>query len=51
MTVNSINSFPFQIPSAGHFEQKLSELNCVPSSEMQISVNETVQLEQMNYLI
>lgn len=51
MAVNSINSFPFQISSVGHFEQNLSELNCVPSSEMQISINETVQFEQMDYLI
>lgn len=51
MTANSINSFPFQISSFGHFEQNFSKLNRVPSSELQISINETVQLEQMNYLI
>lgn len=51
MRANSIHSFPFQISSFGHFEQNLSELNSVPSSEIQIGINETVHLEQMNCLI
>lgn len=42
---NSIKSFPFQISSFGHFEQNLYELNSFPTSETQMSINETVQLE------
>lgn len=43
--INSIKSFPFQISLFTRFEQKLNKLYSFPTSETQMSANETVQLE------